>query len=123
MKKMMKSKLILLTILLVAVLSISIKSYADDNTITITPPNATANNETTTGNSTNTSTNNTANPIGNVTAANTTPNNVNNTSSYNNTNLPKTGAEDYTAVYLIAGVCLVSAVYAYKKVKEYKGLK
>ncbi len=47
---------------------------------------------------------------------------VNNTSSYNNaTNLPQTGADDY-AVILVIAVFAISAVYAYKKITDYKNI-
>lgn len=49
----------------------------------------------------------------------TTP--VNNTSTLNS-NLPKTGIADNTVVFIIVGVCAVAAIYAYKKVRDYKGI-
>lgn len=61
--------------------------------------------------------NNVTNPLGNT----------NNTSTYNNTvnntvnNLPKTGAGDYTMVLTIAGLAII-AVYAYKKISDYKNI-
>lgn len=63
------------------------------------------------------------------TAANTTntANAVNliqntNTSTYNNTtSLPQTGAGDYTMI-LVIGLFAVSAVYAYKKIVDYKNV-
>ena len=52
---------------------------------------------------------------------------LNNTSSkYNNTNkntnLPKTGIEDSIPVALLVVVFGISAVYAYKKINEYKNI-
>lgn len=51
-------------------------------------------------------------------------NNTNNSSVYNNTNnnLPKTGIEDSIPVAALVVVFGVSAVYAYKKIKEYKNI-
>lgn len=56
----------------------------------------------------------------------TTPpaNNNNNSSLYNNTNtntdtLPKTGIGDNTGMYIIMGICVVAAIYAYKKIRDY----
>lgn len=48
----------------------------------------------------------------------------NNSSVYNNTNnnLPKTGIEDSIPVAALVVVFGVSAVYAYKKIKEYKNI-
>lgn len=49
----------------------------------------------------------------------TTP--VNNISTLNS-NLPKTGIADNTVVFIVVGVCAVAAIYAYKKVRDYKGI-
>ena len=56
----------------------------------------------------------------NVPANNAVENNtpVENTANTNNTTLPKTGANENILIALI-GVCIISSVYAYKKVKEY----
>lgn len=55
---------------------------------------------------------------------NSTSNNTSNSSVYNNTNnnLPKTGIEDSIPVAALVVVFGVSAVYAYKKIKEYKNI-
>lgn len=50
----------------------------------------------------------------------TTP--VNNSASTLNSNLPKTGIADNTVVFIVVGVCAVAAIYAYKKVRDYKGI-
>ena len=46
-----------------------------------------------------------------------------NTSIYNNTNnantLPQTGIGDNTGMYIIMGICIISAIYAYKKIRDY----
>lgn len=57
---------------------------------------------------------------------NTTPKNTviqtGNTSKYSNTtNLPKTGADDYAVIAIIA-VLGVGAVYAFKKISDYKNI-
>ena len=45
---------------------------------------------------------------------------TNNTNNYNNTSLPKTGVEDsIPAVLVVFGI---SAVYAYKKIQDYKNI-
>lgn len=49
-------------------------------------------------------------------------NNTNNASIYNNTNLPKTGIGDSIPVAMLVVVFGISAVYAYKKVKEYRNI-
>lgn len=55
---------------------------------------------------------------------NSTSNNTssNNTNSNTNNNLPKTGIEDSIPVAALVVVFGVSAVYAYKKIKEYKNI-
>lgn len=44
---------------------------------------------------------------------------TNNTSVYNNSNLPKAGSTDSFTVIAIIAVFGVSALYAYKKIKDY----
>lgn len=86
--------------------------------------NSAGNNFSTIPDATNTSTgNNTSNGTGNN-IANNTSNNTTNTNKVNNTNrnnnataIPNTGV-DYSVVLIIA-VCGISAVYAYKKIKDY----
>ena len=50
-------------------------------------------------------------------------NNTNsNTNSNNSTNLPKTGIEDSVPVAMLVVVFGISAIYAYKKIKEYRNI-
>ena len=84
-------------------------------------------NSSSTNNSTNNTTSNTAlnNTTRNNTVNNTTNNAVlttNNTSSYNNTSLPKTGLEDHIPATILLVVFGVSAVYAYKKIQDYRNI-
>ena len=78
--------------------------------------------------STNNITSNTAlnNTTRNNTVNNTIKNNsvltTNNTSSYNNTSLPKTGIEDHIPSTILSVVFGVSAVYAYKKIQDYRNI-
>lgn len=66
---------------------------------------------------TTTGTQNTANTINVINTINTT-----NTSTYSNTtNLPQTGAGDYAMILIIA-IFAISAVYAYKKINDYKNI-
>ena len=68
-----------------------------------------------------TDTNTTQNPATNTPAPLNTLNTTN-TSTYNNTtNLPQTGAGDYTMI-LIIGAFAVAAVYAYKKISDYRDI-
>ena len=63
---------------------------------------------------------------GSSTSGKTTANNVLKTNStastYNNTALPKTGVEDSMPAVILVVVLGISAVYAYKKVQEYKNI-
>jgi len=69
--------------------------------------------------------NNTVNSVNNVAVSNNTINNVkpqtSNVSTYTNSDLPKTGVEDYPLVILMA-VCVIAAIYAYIKVRNYNSL-
>lgn len=76
-----------------------------------TSKNTNANNANKNGNNTNT---NNANANKN--------NNTNNSSIYNNTNLPKTGVENSIPVVVLVAIFGISAVYAYKKIDDYKNL-
>lgn len=130
---MKKSNLIqIVTILLVSAMvmlfSTTVNAADDNNTVhdlTGTLTNSSAN---TANNSSNgTQTNNTSNNSSRNSNTNSTTNNTNksnNSSVYNNTNnnLPKTGIEDSIPVVALVVVFGVSAVYAYKKIKEYKNI-
>lgn len=77
--------------------------------------NATTNNTTTNNATTNNATTN------NTTSNNTTPNNAAaNNANKNNTVIPDTGV-DYSVVFIIA-IFGVSAIYAYKKIRDYKNV-
>ena len=84
--------------------------------------------DTLTSNGTNTNSGNTNNGATNTNTAGTNNNannqnrNTNNSSIYNNTNLPKTGIEDSIPVAMLVVVFGISAVYAYKKIKDYKNI-
>lgn len=125
---MKKSNLIqIVTILLVSAMvmlfSTTVNAADDNNTVhdlTGTLTNSTSNN--TSNNSSNNNTNSNTNTNNTNKSSNT--NNTNNSSVYNNTNnnLPKTGIEDSIPVAALVVVFGVSAVYAYKKIKEYKNI-
>lgn len=134
---MEKSKLskVLLTVIMSAIMVFNFTSvFADDNTNTnLTDLTSQIGNTNSSSNSSSNSTNNTANTANNAAAnlaANTanTANNAaktNNASVYNNmnaTNLPKTGIEDSIPVALLVVVFGISAVYAYKKVNDYRNI-
>lgn len=60
-------------------------------------------------------------PANNAVANNTATNNSALSSTLNQ-NLPKTGIADNTIVFAVVGICAVAAIYAYKKVRDYKGI-
>ncbi len=66
--------------------------------------------------------NNTNNTTNNLNNTNNTTNNLNNTNSNRNntTKIPDTGV-DYSVVFIIA-ICGISAIYAYKKIRDYNNL-
>ena len=105
--------LILMSTNVFAVLSDSdgLTDYYDDNTNsldtnTITNTNTNTNTNLTTNTNTNTKTNVSANT---------------NTNNYN-TNLPKAGAKENTMLGVTVTILAISAIYTYKKVKEYKNI-
>ena len=116
---MNKSNLIkLFSILLIGVMVITFSTtvFAADgnNTVDLT--------STLNPNNTNTNNTNINNTNRNNTNTNNTNRNTNNSSIYNNTNLPQTGIEDSIPVALLVVVFGVSAVYAYKKIREYRNI-
>lgn len=124
MKKILSASLLTIVVALGVVFGLATQVNAED---TITP-NTIANNTiqntniiNSSVNNTNTNTTNTnITPTNIISSSNTTNNTITNTSTYNNTTLPKTGAEDYTIVFAIIGICAVAAVYAYKKMSDYR---
>lgn len=101
-------KKVFLVMIVIILLGATVAMATTDDTIIIQDQN------TMTVNTANTA--NTANTVNTINTLNTA-----NTSNYTNTNLPQTGANDY-AMILIIGIFAVSAVYAYKKINEYKNI-
>ena len=119
---MKKSKLV--SLVLVVIISLSVLFMAKDVLAATDLTNSILNN-TTTNNSLNSVSNNTTNNTTNNTKNNTANNLVlttNNTSNYNNTSLPKTGVADTMPAVILVVVLGISAVYAYKKMQEYKNI-
>ena len=125
---MKKSNLIkLFSILLIGVMvltfSTTVFAADDDEGFTTLPlngnnTNINANN-TNTNNTNNTNTNN-ANT--NRNNSNTNSNNTNATNIYNTNNLPQTGIEDSIPVAMLVVIFSISAIYAYKKIKDYRNI-
>lgn len=103
--------------------------WAAENDFTQLTLNNTANNSANTNtntNATNTNTNNASTNTNTNTNTNTVKtnnvNNTNNSSIYNNTNLPSTGIEDSIPVAMLIVVFGISAIYAYKKINDYRNI-
>lgn len=118
MRNLKSMKILLIALLFMVVIGMGINSFATDapantvNRIVVIgndTTNTVVNTTTNTANTTNTT--NVINVIGNATA----------NSTYQNTSLPNTGSSDYTILILVA-VCVVSAIYAYKKIRDYKNV-
>ena len=116
---------ILVISLMVMLFSTNVMAAETDNGFTDLTP-AVGNNTTngTSNNTSNSNTNNTNNTNRNNISNNTNrTNNTNNSSIYNNTNsLPKTGVTDSIPVAVLLIVFAISAVYAYKKIKDYRNI-
>ncbi len=81
-----------------------------------------------TGNTNNAGTGNTGNSTNTGNSANrantnsTNRANTNSSSTYNSTNLPKTGIGDSLPIAALVVIFGISAVYAYKKIKDYRNI-
>lgn len=87
-----------------------------------TNSNSNNNNNANTNNNNNNANNNNSNRANNNANANNNNANNNNNSVYNNNNLPKTGIGDSIPVAMLVVIFGISAVYAYKKVKDYRNI-
>ena len=121
---MKNSKLVkLVLIMIVGLLLTSFANYTlavtnEDMTGTLTGNSTTGNTITLTGNDIiSGTTNNTTNTTTNNSVLTT-----NNTSNYNNSSLPKTGIGDSVPSMIFVVVLVISAVYAYKKMQDYKNI-
>lgn len=117
-------KIVILLVVIFAILGlISVQVYATDKNIIDLDDLIGGNNSNTT-NQTDTNTQNvTTNETGNVTGGNDATiiqPNTNRTNTTANNELPQTGVtEDITVVFFII-VCAVLAIYAYKKIRDYR---
>ena len=115
---MKNQKIILIFTLIVAFLLIMVTfvQATNDIPLEINPPNIQTNNPT--NNEVNN--NNTNAPIiGNTTNNNTVNNTTNNTAT--NT-LPQTGVAEDTALFVFIAVCVISAIYAFVRIRNYKNI-
>ena len=131
---MKKTNLIkVISILLISVMVMlfaTTVNAADDNSYNDLTSTLTGNNSNSSNNSSNTANTNSSNNTANTNSNNTNntnnsanmSNNTNNSSVYNNTSLPKTGAADSIPVAMLVVVFGISAVYAFKKGRDYKNI-
>lgn len=123
---MKKTNLIkLITILLIGVMVAMFSTTvfaADDDGIDLTESlsNGNKNNNSGNTNANANANNNNANKANNNVNVNNS--NTNKDSVYNNNKLPKTGIGDSVPVAMLVVVFGISAVYAYKKVKDYRNI-
>ena len=115
MKRDVLIKGFLLIAILISIVAVTLDVNADAIVLAEPGNNVAAESTTTTDN---TPANNT--PTNNAGVSSTLTPTVNNANT--NTNLPKTGLEDNTMLYIVLGVSAVAAIYAYKKVRDYKGI-
>ena len=105
------------------------EGYVDVNFDNTASSNSSSNKANTNPNKTNTNssknkanTNSNSSKNSNSNSLNTNGVRGNNVSSYNNTSLPKTGLQESLPVVLLVVVFGISAVYAYKKIKDYRNI-
>ena len=100
----------------------SSNSFFDDDDDTANNANSNSNNSNTNSNSNSSSNNSNSNSNSNSNT-NTNSSNSSNRNASNSNALAKTGLTDNSgAITLIVIVCVISAIYSYKKVSDYKNL-
>lgn len=121
MKKSTLIKFVSILLISVMVMMFSTNVFAATE---LSLPGSTSGNNTQTNTPNNTSDNTPSNASKNNISNNTSNGNTNRNSNsiYNNTNLPKTGIEDSIPVAMLVVVFGISAVYAYKKIKDYRNV-
>lgn len=126
MKKTKLIKIFLVIAVCMSLVLVTTQAFAEDTTFTDITNNVT--NDTDTNNATsntdntvnNTNTTNNTDNTDNTNALNTNSNT--NSSSYNNTNLPSTGIAQTGSLVCIVFALIVSAVYAFKKIRDYNNI-
>ena len=117
----LKSFLVILVSAMLAFTALPVKAATDEGFNDLLGGNSSSTDNTNTGNTntnTNTNTNRNSSNVQNINALR------NNTSNRTNTanNLPKTGIQDSLPTVLLVVVFGISAVYAYKKIKDYRNI-
>ena len=109
-------KIVLIIIISLLVVIVAKNSLAATDLTDSLPGNNTAENNVITITGNNTINNTTNNTTSNAVLT------INNTSTYNNTSLPNTGIGDTVPGVILVVVLGISAVYAYKKMQDYKNI-
>ena len=124
-----KGLLITLVSLSMIMFTTNFVSAADENFVNFDEAagsNSSANKANTNSNKANTNSNknkaNTNANKSNTNSLNTNGVRGNNVNAYNNTSLPKTGLQESLPTVLLVVVFGISAVYAYKKIKDYRNI-
>lgn len=115
----MKNQKIILVFTLIAVFLLimtNLVSATDNNTMQINPPVGAENNQATNNQQSNQQTNQL-----NITGQNNTETNNQVNNATNNT-LPQTGVVEDTTLFIFIAICVVSAVYAFIKIRNYKNI-
>lgn len=111
-------KIVVLLVVVVLMLGISMKVKATDNPIDVT--NLLTSNTVAEPDNTNTTNSILQNSTTNTAGGSVVQPDTNKTEGSSENNLPQTGVtEDITVMFFII-VCAVSAIYAYKKIRDYK---
>lgn len=114
-------KLVVITFLLTVIIACSTVVFADNTPILIQP--GTQNSETAeNGEEQNAVQNETQNEVQNEVQNTANYNTINTSATYDtnqNDTLPKTGVTDVYTVAILVIVCAISAIYAYKKIRDY----
>lgn len=130
MKKTNLMKVVSILLISAMVILFNASVFAADNTgfndLTSTLTNSSNNsNNTNSSNTTNSNTNTSntnINTSSNSNKSNTNSNVNSNMTSIYNTNLPKTGVESSVPMAMFILILAISAIYAYRKIKEYKNI-
>ena len=114
----LKSFLVILVCAMLTFMTLPVKAATDEGFNDLLGGNTSSGTDTN-SNTGNTNTNRNSSNVQNINALRNTTNEVN---TANNTNLPKTGLQDSLPTVLLVVVFGVSAVYAYKKIKDYRNI-
>ena len=114
----LKSFLVILVCAMLTFMTLPVKAATDEGFNDLLGGNTSSGTDTN-SNTGNTNTNRNSNNVQNINALRNTTNRVN---TANNTNLPKTGLQDSLPTVLLVVVFGISAVYAYKKIKDYRNI-